>query len=125
MYYNYVTNYTAISNSTCIGFTVSNVEILVNGDFELGDLTGWSYCSQDNSSNRGGVTANSNNFTYLNFTFFSKSGSHYYVGGSTTFTDYISRTFSTTVNTLYKVSLWVFNSGSGPLTSADLFLGVV
>ncbi|CAF3334105.1 unnamed protein product [Rotaria sp. Silwood2] len=122
MYYNYVTNYTAISNSTCIVISLRRQA----GYFALdSDLTGWSYCSQDNSSNRGGVTANSNNFTYLNFTFFSKSGSHYYVGGSTTFTDYISRTFSTTVNTLYKVSLWVFNSGSGPLTSADLFLGVV
>jgi hypothetical protein len=95
-YYQYVRNYTAIGTLTRIAFalrrqtgyfalddisiksfTAPSVEILVNGSFETGDLTAWSYCNQNNGTNSGGVKAN-----------------------------------------------WFTNEGSGPLTSADLFLGV-
>ncbi|CAF3873335.1 unnamed protein product [Rotaria sordida] len=142
-YYNYVTTYTAIGTSTRIAFsfrrnngyfaldnlsvrsfTAPSTELLVNGGFEMGDLTGWSYCSQDNSSMTGGVKGNSSNFTYLSFTFRSQSGSYYYVGGGTTYADYISQTFSSTIGALYTVSLWILISGTGPLNDAALFLGI-
>jgi hypothetical protein len=142
-YYPYVRNYTAIQTSTLIAialrrqtgffalddlsvrsFTTPSVEILINGGFETGDLTGWSYCNQNNGTNSGGVMANSTHFTYLGVTYYPKSGSYYYVGGSNTSADYISQTFPTTIGQQYTVSFGFMNAGSGPLTSADLFLGI-
>ncbi len=79
---------------------------------------------QGNASNTGGVKANSTNFNYLSFTYYSNSGFYYYVGGSTTSADYISQTFPTVIGEQYMASMWVLNAGNGPLTSADLFLGV-
>ncbi|CAF4073730.1 unnamed protein product [Rotaria sp. Silwood1] len=142
-YYNYFTIYTAIGTTTRIAFslrrsngyfalddiyvrslTAPNVELTLNGGFELGDLTGWSYCNQNNSSMSGEVKANSSNFTYLSVTFRSQSGSYYYVGGGTTYADYLSQTFSTVIGTLYNVSLWVLISGTGSSNDAALFLGL-
>ena len=143
VYFQYTRNYTALGTSSVIAFSIRRqtgyfaldnisiqsflapgVEIIVNGGFETGSLTSWSYCNQNNGSNTGGVKANSASFTYLGFTYYAKSGSYYYVGGSTTSADYISQTFPTVINAQYLVSMWVMNAGTGPLTSADLFLGI-
>ncbi|CAF4577480.1 unnamed protein product, partial [Rotaria socialis] len=142
-YYNFVTNYTAIGSPSRIVFslfrsngffalddisvrsnTAPSVEILVNGGFEYGNLTGWSYCNQNSASNTGGVKANSSNFTYSGVHFYANSGSYYYIGGGLPVADYMSQTFSTITGQLYTVSLWFFNSNNVTLTSADLFLGV-
>ncbi|CAF3475715.1 unnamed protein product [Rotaria socialis] len=142
-YYNFVTNYTAIGSPSRIVFslfrsngffalddisvrsnTAPSVEILVNGGFEYGNLTGWSYCNQNSAPNTGGVKANSSNFTYSGVHFYANSGSYYYIGGGLPVADYMSQTFSTITGQLYTVSLWFFNSNNVTLTSADLFLGV-
>ncbi|CAF2149064.1 unnamed protein product [Rotaria magnacalcarata] len=143
LYYNYVTNYTAIGSSSRIVFsflrstgffalddvsvrsaTAPSVEILVNGGFESGNLTGWSYCNQNSATNTGGVKANSSNFTYSGVKFFSNSGSYYYVGGGLTVADYLSHTFPTITGQIYTVGFWIVNSNNATLSSADLFLGV-
>jgi hypothetical protein len=142
-YYRYVRNYTAIGTSSLIvfglrrqtgyfafddvsvkSFAAPTVEILVNGGFETGDLTGWSYCNQNNVTNSGGVEANSTHFTYLGFTYYANSGSYYYIGGSLTSADYISQIFPTIIGEQYTIVIYYMNVGNGSLTSADLFLGV-
>ena len=140
VYVQFIYNYTAIANRTRIAFafrretrhfalddisiqdyTVLGTEILVNGDFETGSLSPWLYCNQFNASSTGGVKPT---FIDTGFIYFPKSGTYYYVGGSTTATDYIIQTFPTQIGHLYKVSMWGMYPGTGNLTSADFFLGV-
>jgi hypothetical protein len=142
-YYDYSYNYTAIGSSTRIAFAMMrqtgyfvlddisvrnfaapNTEIIANGGFESGDLTSWAYCDQNNASSTGGVKSNSSHFTYDNFTYFSYSGSYYYIGGSPVATDYISQTFPTIIGDQYSVTFEVMNAGSGPATSGYFFLGL-
>lgn len=89
-YYHYSYNYTAIANITRIAFAFRrqtrffamddisvrnfaspNTEILVNGGFEMGNLTAWSYCDQNNASASGGVKSNSSSFSFLGFNYYS------------------------------------------------------
>ena len=143
IYFYYRYNYTAIANMTRIAFGLRrqtgyfvmddisvrnfaspNTEILVNGGFEMGNLTSWSYCDQNNASASGGVKSNSSNFSFLGFNYYSHAGSYYYVGGSNVSTDYITQTFPTNIGDQYLVSFYVMNAGSGALTSGDFFLGI-
>jgi hypothetical protein len=102
-------------------FAAPIVEILVNGGFETDDLTGWSYCNQNNGTNSGGVEANSTHFTYLGVTYYANSGSYYYIGGSLTSTDYLSQTFPTIIGEQYTIVIYYMNGGNGSSTNANLF----
>jgi hypothetical protein len=141
-YIQFVVNYTAIATASRIvisarrqtgyftlddvsvrSFTAPSVEIIVNGGFETGNLTGWSYCNQINGTNSGGVQANSSHFTYLGVTYYPRSGSYYYLAGGLTYADYLSQTFPTAIGQEYTVSFWYEYLGNGTSSSADLFLG--
>jgi len=141
-YITFVSTYTATANVARIAFayqrqnyyfaldTISvrdiatpNTEILTNGGFETGDLTGWTYCNQNNGSITGGVKAN-NSFSYSNFTYYPQSGSYYYLAGNIIAADYITQSFPTTNGHTYNISLWTMFPGSGNFTSANLFIGV-
>jgi hypothetical protein len=143
VFYNYQYNYTAIASVTRVAFGFQrqtgyfvmddisvrnlaspNTEILVNGGFEMGNLTSWLYCNQNNGSTNGGVKSNSSSFSYLGFNYFSRSGSYYYVGGSNITTDYITQTFPTNIGDQYLVSFYVLIASSGPATSGAFLLGV-
>jgi hypothetical protein len=134
-------NYTAISTSSVIAFSMQRqtalfalddvsveslsapgVQVLTNGGFEAGNIAPWYYCNQNNSANPGGVKTIG--FTNNGFSYSPHSGSYYYVGGNTGAPDYLSQTFPTISGQVYTVSLWFVLTVGGPLTSGALFLGV-
>ncbi len=139
-YYNYIYNYTALSNVTRIEFAIRretlyfaldsvsvmdylapSTELIVNGGFEAGNLASWVYCNQNNATSTGGVKSN---YTYSGYTYYPQSGTYYYVGGSNVSADYISQAFPTQTGHIYHVSLWVMIPAGGNSTSGDFFLGV-
>ena len=142
MYYLYSYNYTAIATTTRIAFafrgsngyfSIDDVSVrnaaspstenLINGGFEMGNLTGWGICDLFNASTSG-VKSNSSNFSFLGFQYGSRTGSFYYVGGTSNSSDYISQTFSTIVGNLYLVTFAGLSAVNGSASSADFFLGV-
>ena len=140
LYYQTIHNYTAVATSTIIAFSlrrwnayfaIDNVsvrdyaapgtEILVNGDFETGNLTPWVYCNQMNASSTGGVRSN---FSHASFGYYPQSGTYFYVGGSNISADYLFQSFPTQLGHQYKVSLNTMFPGTDNMTSAALFLSV-
>ncbi|UJR17407.1 hypothetical protein I4U23_004302 [Adineta vaga] len=115
------TGYFALDNISVQDFTALGTELIVNGDFETGDLTSWAYCDQNNVTSTGGVQST---FSDGSFNYFPKTGTHYYVGGSILAADYIMQTFPTIIGHKYRVFLWAMHPGSGALTSCDFFLGI-
>ena len=115
------TNFFALDEVSIQDFAALGTELLVNGDFETGSLSPWTYCDQNNALPTGGVQST---FSYNSFNFFPKLGTYYYVGGSTIAADYIMQAFPTIIGHRYQVRMWAMHPGSGSLTSADFFLGV-
>jgi len=115
--------YFALDSVSVRDYAAPSTEILNNGGFETGDLTSWIYCNQNNASSTGGIKSNTS-FSYNSFTYYSQSGTYYYLGGSNISADYISQSFPTKIGHEYNISMWVMFPGSGNLTSANLFIGV-
>ncbi len=84
----------------------SGNELLTNGGFEQGSLSGWTYCNPSNASYSGQVTSS---------TF--HSGSHSYRDGSVGVSDYLSQTFTVLPNNIYSVQFWL-SANSNYLTFA-------
>ena len=141
-YYQFIYNYTAISSTTVLAFSLRRqtlyfavdsvsvqdyatlgTELLVNGGFDTGNISPWIYCNQNNQSNTGGVILNGT-FTLNSFTYFSQSGAYFYLGGSNVSADYLTQAIVTTPGHLYRVRIWCMFPGAGNLTSANLFLGI-
>ena len=139
-YYQFVYNYTAIATTTILAFSLQRVnayfavddvsvrdyaalstEILVNGGFESGNITPWVYCNQLNGSSAGGVRSN---FSSNGYSYYPKSGTYFYTGGSNTSADYLFQSFSTQVGHLYRVTISTIYPGTDNMTSAALFLSV-
>ncbi|CAF4001991.1 unnamed protein product [Adineta steineri] len=137
-YHQYIYNYTAIATVTRVAFAfrrqtsyfnlddvsvrdyaAPTIELLSNPGFETGDLSSWIYCNQNNETITGGVQSN---YTSGSYSYYPKTGTYYYMGGSLTASDYISQSFSTQIGHLYKMTLWAQYPGTGTLTSADFFL---
>ena len=71
-------------------------QYITNGDFEFGNLFGWSYCNPNNATNSGSVSSGT-----------SFTGFYSYEDGSVGFSDYLSQSFPVTVNDIYKVQFWL------------------
>ena len=140
LYYQFVYNYTAIATTTILAFSLQRVnayfavddvsvrdyavlstEILVNGGFETGNLTPWIYCNQLNASSTGGVMSN---FSSGGYSYYPKSGTYFYAGGSNISADYLFQSFSTQVGHLYRVAISTRYPGTDNMTNAALFLSV-
>ena len=121
-------NFVAISNSLTVTFSwrdsttdwlLDNItlmdvnkssDVLSNGDFETGNLTGWNYCNPNSSSSasRMGITGSPYN---------AKSGQQYYFGGPTTSADYLSQTIRSEESHLYRLSFWLGHVGASVSSS--------
>ena len=76
-------------------------QLVSNGGFETGDLTGWTYSSGCGSA--GGLAhSNSQN---------AHTGSWYYFDGCTSYADELSQTFLTIPGDAYIISFWLTNDG--------------
>lgn len=140
LYYQFNYNYTAIATTTVLAFSLYRVnayftvddvsvrdhaalstEILVNGGFESGNITPWVYCNQLNASSTGGVRSN---FSSGGYSYYPKSGTYFYAGGSNISADYLFQSFPTQLGHVYRVSINSMYPGTDNMTSAALFLSV-
>ncbi|CAF1438110.1 unnamed protein product [Didymodactylos carnosus] len=83
-----------------------NQQLLINGCFEMGNLTGWNY------SDNGGCIAGWS--IVENIVNNAHSGTYYYFAGCSGKPDYLSQTFVTTPGQLYVISFWLENAGGTP-----------
>ncbi|CAF1256699.1 unnamed protein product [Adineta steineri] len=74
----------------------SGIELLSNGDFELGDLTSWTYCNPNNAAHAGFVGSSTPH-----------NGYYSYVDGSVNASDYLSQKFTVAPYNNYSVKFWL------------------
>ena len=78
----------------------SSQQLLINGGFETGDLTGWNNTAGSCSGYSSYVGSSS---------FFAHTGSGYYYGRCNGDCDIIRQTFATIVGATYNISFWLYN----------------
>ena len=131
IYTKYSYSYTALTASTRITLsfrmdsncwsldTVSatkfgtSAELLTNGDFHLGNGTGWSSCNPYYATSIGTVVRDLPN---------AHSGSFYWKDGSTGAADYLYYYFPTNIGSSYSVSFYLKGGGGLP-NSAHVYIG--
>ncbi len=91
----------------------TSTELLANGDFHLGNGTGWLSCNPNNAANPGFVMMDSSN---------AQSGSFYWKDGSTGAEDYLYYYFPTDAGSNYTISFYL-KSGGGLPNSARVYIG--
>jgi hypothetical protein len=79
----------------------SNNQLLTNGDFELGSLSGWAYCNPSNAPAAGVVSSS-----------IPHTGSYSYQDGSVGAYDYLSQTFAVIPYNTYSVQFWLYATSS-------------
>jgi hypothetical protein len=97
-------------DSISVNHTNANTDVLINGGFEVGNLTGWTQdCATD--ANCGGSGTNYGQLTNTPC----YSGTYCYVDKCNPGFDYLIQSFNTTIGDYYILSfyLMVYNSGSG------------
>ncbi|CAF1366132.1 unnamed protein product [Rotaria sordida] len=82
----------------------TNTNILVNGDFETGVLTGYSICNQNSSRFSGGISAIQ----------CAHNGQHGFYDGSYANFDYLWQVLTTIPGKYYEISFWLLNLGLTP-----------
>ncbi|CAF1593401.1 unnamed protein product [Didymodactylos carnosus] len=78
----------------------NTTNLIVNGGFETGDITGWDYTDPYGVSYRGTATS----MGYY-------TGAYSYTGGESYAVDFISQTFNVTIGAVYNVSYWLTGQG--------------
>ncbi|CAF1278760.1 unnamed protein product, partial [Rotaria sordida] len=78
-------------------------EYIVDGGFESGVLSSYSFCNPSDSSSSGEIATQCIN-----------TGSYSYLDGSYPQPDYLSQTFSTQPRYVYRINFWLRNLGSTP-----------
>ncbi|CAF3874804.1 unnamed protein product [Adineta steineri] len=89
----------------------SGIQLLSNGNFELGTLSGWTYCNPANASYSGAVSSMDPH-----------NGSYSYADGSVGFMDYLSQSFAVVPNNIYSVTFWL-SANSNSSTYALVTIG--
>ncbi|CAF1211268.1 unnamed protein product [Adineta steineri] len=89
----------------------SGIQLLSNGNFELGTLSGWTYCNPANASYSGAVSSMDPH-----------NGSYSYADGSVGFMDYLSQSFAVVSNNIYSVTFWL-SANSNSSTYALVTIG--
>jgi hypothetical protein len=78
-----------------------STQLIVNGGFETGDLTGWNYSGNCN--------------WYIGEAYYgsgyAKAGNYYYYDRCSFYGDTIRQTFATIINYTYVISFWLTNYG--------------
>lgn len=114
----------ALDNISVMHRYYSTENLISNGDFEFGDLTSWNSCVITGSTSDGRVESNSHMIQFANHTFSSQSGSYFYLGGARNYPEYLSQTFSTTIDEIYRIEFSYVYIGNSSLNSFDFLLSV-
>jgi len=115
--------FVAIDDVSVRNNAVPSVELIVNGGFETGSVSSWSYCNPG-ALQGGMVVTNANYYSYYGYTYDAHSGNYFYQDGAYGAADYLSQTFSTVIGDTYTISYWVDNEGSGSSSSLDVYLSI-
>ena len=91
----------------------TTTELLTNGDFHLGNGTGWTSCNPYHATNIGTVVRDSSS---------AQSGSFYWKDGSTGAADYLYYYFPTDIGSNYTLSFYLKGGGGLP-NSAHVYMG--
>ncbi|CAF1417368.1 unnamed protein product [Adineta steineri] len=91
----------------------TSTELLTNGDFESGTMTGWSSCNPNNATNFGFIKDD------ILYTY---SGYYYWKDASTGAVDYLYQYFSSVVGANYTISFYLKSDGGLP-SSANVYIG--
>jgi len=102
----------------------STENLLLNGDFELGNLSSWTSCIVEGSASDSRVESNSSMIQFDNYTFISQLGSFYYLGGARIYPEYLSQTFSTTIDEIYRIEFSYVYIGNSSSTTLDVLLSI-
>ena len=82
--------------------------MIINGDFETGDLSGWTYSTSGGSCNHYTGQAYKDSWGSTNHT---HGGNYYYYDRCNSACDIIRQSFSTVVGSQYLISFYMTNYG--------------
>jgi hypothetical protein len=92
----------------------SSIQLMENGDFEIGNLTSWNYCNPQPTMNPS-VLGHTGAFA-------AQSGNYFYFGAPHPNSDFLSQTVSTTIGNLYSFSFWLGHTAN---SSNNRFIATV
>lgn len=92
-----------LDDVSVVNRNASNAQMITNGNFENGTLTGWQVlCTTTNGcSGAGGILSTSS----------CHGGSHCYSGECYGAYDFLRQTFSVTLGNVYTLTFWIFTDG--------------